>query len=95
MNSAHAVATATAGTPRQRALALVVLSTVLVAFVGLLWASRRAPAAPTPVVRELAVFDSYARLTLWTSPDRAEPALQECAQELAELHRRESLSGTR
>lgn len=87
MNSVHPAATATPGTRRQRALALVVLSAVLVASVGLLWVSRRAPAAPAPIVRELAVFDSYARITLWTSPNRAEPALQECAQELAELHR--------
>jgi thiamine biosynthesis lipoprotein len=79
--------TAAAKSQRQRTLALAMLSTVLVVLVALLWHARRSPVPPAPVVREFTVFDSYARITLWAPADRAEPALQECAQELAELHR--------
>ncbi len=72
---------------RSRALRLALLSVALVALGSLLWSARRRPAAPDPVVREFSVFDSYARITLWSSPERAEPALRECTAVLAELHR--------
>lgn len=83
----HTPASTAGGTRRQRLLRLAVLGAALAALSAWLWAGRRGPAAPDPVVRELSVFDSYGRITLWTPADRAEPALQECATELAELHR--------
>jgi thiamine biosynthesis lipoprotein len=66
---------------------LAVLGTLLVAVLLAFQAYRRAAAVMEPVVRDIAVFDSYARLTLWTSPERAEPVFQECTAELAALHR--------
>jgi len=57
------------------------------ALAGLFWAYRRSVASgPAPISREFAVFDSYARITLWTSPETAEYALRECGTRLAELH---------
>lgn len=72
---------------RQRLLGRLVLGALLLVLGVLLWTSRHPSGTPAPVVRELSVFDSYARLTLWTTPERAEPAFEECARELAELHR--------
>ncbi len=87
MNPDSPAVTVASRSRRQQALRLALVSAVVVALGVLLWTSRRRLAVPDPVVREFAVFDSYARVTLWTSADRAEPALRECAQELAELHR--------
>ncbi|MBN2452248.1 MAG: FAD:protein FMN transferase [Lentisphaeria bacterium] len=42
--------------------------------------------AVVPVVREMAVFDTYARLTLWAPPAAAAAALDACAEELGRLH---------
>lgn len=75
------------GTPRQRRLVLVVLGSILAVTLGLHWLYRDETTAPESIVREFAVFDTYARLTLWTDKPNAEEALKDCARELARLHR--------
>jgi len=74
------------GTPRQRGLVLAVLTGILLAILALHWLYRVRTAEPTSFVREIAVFDTYARLTLWTDQSTAEAAFSDCAGELARLH---------
>ncbi len=74
--------------PSRGRLPGLVLAALAAGIAGLVWVSRRqAAGVPEPLTREFAVFDSYARITLWASPQVAEEALQECAARLAELHR--------
>lgn len=75
-----------AGTPRQRRVVLVVLAGILLVTLALHWLYRTRTAEPTSVVRELVVFDAYARLALWTDETRAEAVVRDCAVALAQLH---------
>jgi len=75
-----------APTARQRRRTLAVLAGILVLTLAVHWVYRAKTAEPPPVSREVAVFDSYARLTLWAAESRALPALDECSAELARIH---------
>lgn len=72
---------------RRRLITLLTMVGALVTLLIIVHQKAGPDLPPTqPVVREFAIFDSYARITLWTDRDTAEGALAACAGDMRAIH---------